>query len=214
MPRFSVIVVHYQGSVSHAVFCRGIQSLQAQAFRDFEILCYHDGPLLDPSLQFPIPVICTDKRLNDWGHSLRDRGLREARGDYIVIFNADNVLYPNALQEISSAIDRPIRIYHPVTKKPLDTNAIVIFTILMRGAQRFGEQWVRFPDHPEYGVVLSGNPPRAYYIDALQFVMRRDLWLAEGGWYDKSHAGDGLMYEKFALKYGYRALESILGEHH
>ncbi len=26
---------------------RGYDSLAAQTFKDFEILCYHDGPLLD-----------------------------------------------------------------------------------------------------------------------------------------------------------------------
>ena len=47
MPLFSIIVVHYQGTVSREIFARGISSLQNQTFRDFEILCYHDGPLLD-----------------------------------------------------------------------------------------------------------------------------------------------------------------------
>src|SRR5271170_6135257 len=99
MPLFSIIVVHYQGVNTHEVFLRGIRSLQAQTLRDFEILCYHDGPLLDESVKFPIPVTCTEKRFNDWGHSLRDMGIREAKGDYILHFNADNTLMPNALEE-------------------------------------------------------------------------------------------------------------------
>ncbi len=45
MPLFSIIVIHYQGTIPHDVFCRGIRSLQAQTFKDFEILAYHDGPL-------------------------------------------------------------------------------------------------------------------------------------------------------------------------
>jgi hypothetical protein len=51
------------------------------------------------------------------------------------------------------------------------------------------------------------------YIDSMQLVMRRDLWLAEGGYYDKSPNGDGIMYQKFAEKYGYRTVSMPLGEH-
>ena len=72
---------------------------------------------------------------------------------------------------------------------------------------------VFFPNHPEYTLTLTGNPPVLNNIDAMQLVMRRDLWLAEGGWYDKSQAGDGPMYERFAAKYSYRCVDQILGEH-
>jgi hypothetical protein len=60
MPLFSIVVVHYQGSVDHGTFLRGIASLQAQTCRDFEILCFHDGPLLDSSAALPVPVTCTE----------------------------------------------------------------------------------------------------------------------------------------------------------
>jgi hypothetical protein len=61
---------------------------------------------------------------------------------------------------------------------------------------------------------MTGNPPLYSYIDCLQLVMKRSLWLAEGGWYDKRETSDGLMYEKFANKYGYRNVAAILGEHY
>jgi hypothetical protein len=48
----------------------------------------------------------------------------------------------------------------------------------------------------------------------MQLVMKRQLWLDEGGWYDKSELSDGAMYEKFAAKYGYRTVGGVLGEHH
>jgi hypothetical protein len=50
-------------------------------------------------------------------------------------------------------------------------------------------------------------------IDAMQLVMKRSLWLAEGGWHDKREDGDGRMYEAFAKKYGYRTVGPVLGEH-
>src|SRR5687768_14120246 len=97
-PLFSIVVVHYQGTVPHDIFLRGIESLRSQTFRDHEILVYHDGPLLEPDVATPVPIRPTEKRFNDWGHSLRDIGIREARGEYILHFNADNILYPVALE--------------------------------------------------------------------------------------------------------------------
>jgi len=154
-----------------------------------------------------------EKNCADWGHSLRDRGIKEAKGDYILTFNSDNVLYPNALEEISKAIDRPPRLFHGPQNQVLDNNNIIVFAIWAHGLQRFGDYLQRFLKNPEYQLLLTGNPPRALYIDAMQFVMRRELWLAEGGWYDKSNCGDGIMYQKFAAKYGYRSIETVLGEH-
>lgn len=213
MPRFSIIIVHYQGATSHDELCRGIASLKAQTFQDFEILAYHDGPLLDPTLEMPVPFVCMDRNYKDWGHTLRDRGIHEAKGEYIVHFNSDNILYPNALEEINKAIERPPRLFVAGTNQHVDTNNIIVFGIIAHGLQRFGDQLVRFLKNPEYSLLLSGNPPRLTYIDAMQLVMRRELWLAEGGWHDKRESSDGLLYQAFASKYGYRSVDLVLGEH-
>jgi hypothetical protein len=214
MPRFSVILVYFQGATSHRELCRGVNSLFAQTYQDFELLAYHDGPLIDTSVTLPVPFVCMDRNYHDWGHTLRDRGIREASGDYIVHFNADDILYPNALEEISKAIDRPARMFNAATGQPLDSNDIVIFSVWTRGVQRVGDGLVRFRKNPDYKLLLTGNPPRPLYVDAMQFVMRRQLWLDEGGWNDKRESGDGLMYQKFAAKYGYRSIETVLGEHY
>ncbi len=213
MPLFSIVVVHYQGSVSHEHFVRGIQSLQNQTFKDFEILCYHDGPLVDPSVQFPIPVRATEQRFNDWGHSLRDLGIREATGDYIVHFNADNVLYPNALEEMDRAIKRQSYIFGN-NRQPLDTNDMLIFPIKMMGVITFRGRSARIRELGHTFTIMTANPPVFRNIDCMQLVMKRELWLKEGGWYDKSQFADGIMYEKFAAKYGYRSIGDVLGEHH
>ena len=213
VPRFSIIVVHYQPAVPHPIFCRGIASLRAQTFKDFEILCYHDGPLTDPSVQFPIPVRCTPTHHNDWGHSLRDLGIRQAAGDYLVHFNADNVLYPYALQAIASEIARPAR-FEDTDGKILDSDDIVIFPIAMFGYQRINNSTVRVKGNSGFYTLLTGNPPMVNNIDCMQLVMKRALWLAEGGWSDKRSDSDGYLYERFARKYGYREVGRVLGEHH
>jgi hypothetical protein len=213
MPLFSIIVVHYQPSVPHERFLRGIESIKAQTFGDYEILCYHDGPLSEPGLAMPVPIRATERRFNDFGHSLRDIGIREAAGEYIVHFNADNVLYPDALEHIAAEIARPPRIFDN-QRRAVDTNDIVIFPIKMFGLQRVRDYLVQFKGGATWYEILTGNPPIAQHIDCMQFVMKRELWLAEGGWYDKSELGDGKMYQKFAAKYGYRNVGPVLGEHH
>lgn len=212
MPLFSIIVVHFQGVNSHDIFMRGYESIAAQTFTDYEILCYHDGPLLDLNARFPLPVTCTPQRHNDWGHSLRHAGICAASGDYILHFNADNVLYADALREIAREIRRAPRLFDK-SGQALDTDDIVIFPIKMWNLIKFrGITWQR-KGVPEFYTILTGIPPIVHYIDCMQLVMKRSLWLAEGGWYDKRELGDGYMYQRFVAKYGYRTVGPVLGEH-
>jgi len=212
MPMFSIIVVHYQGAVPHQVFLRGLASIQAQTFRDFELLVYHDGPLLDPAVQMPVPVRCTAVRHNDFGHSLRDLGIREATGEYIVHTNADNVFYPHALAEIAREIRRPPRAHDSRVPIP-DNPEVVIYPIAMFGFVRVNNLICRTRTD-DFFTILTGNPPMVGNIDCMQLVMRRDLWLAEGGWSDKHPESDGRMYQRFAQRYGYRTVGPVCGEHH
>ena len=213
MPLFSIINVHYQPTIPHPTFLRGVASVRAQTFTDYEMLVYHDGPLTDPAAAMPVPVRCTPTRHNDWGHSLRDRGIREATGDYILHFNADNVLYPHALATLAAEIARPPRLKDQAGRV-LDSNDIVIFPVAMVGLQRVNGAVVQFKGSPPFFTILTGNPPRVQNIDCMQLVMRRTLWLAEGGWADKRELSDGFQYERFAAKYGYRECGPVLGEHH
>ncbi len=181
MPLFSIIVVHFQGTISREIFARGIASLQAQTFKDFEILCYHDGPLLDSLAPQPVPIRATEKRFNDFGHSLRDIGIREAKGDYIVHFNADNILYPNALETIAAEIRRGSRLFQLPGQVAADTDNIIVIPMIMHDMQRYLGTAVRLPKESGCYLILTGNPPGVGLIDCMQLVMKRSLWLAEGG---------------------------------
>ena len=214
MPLFSIIAVHYQGTIPHEVFCRGIASIHAQTFRDFELICLHDGPLLQPDLPMPCEVRPTDRWYNDWGHTPHDLGMRQASGEYIVHFNVDNVLYPNALEEMAKEIRRPARSFLPPDKQAMDEPNIIVFPIKAFGLQRvFGRYTAQMPDDSFYEI-LSGNPPAALNIDTLQLVMKRSLWLAEGGWRDKQRNSDAVLYPEFCKKYGYRIVGPVIGERH
>jgi glycosyltransferase involved in cell wall biosynthesis len=225
--RYSVIVPHYDGSIDDSMFTRGINCWLNQSSQDFEILIYHDGPV-----SRPIPdvykkfgdrcrLIVTEVRENDFGHSNRDIGIRAATGDYIIHFNPDNVVYPELLKELSKCIDNN---YFPkfttMDGQVFASNNIVIFPIHMIGHFRFGIKSLearRFaPSHspcPDYKMIFNGDPCVFGNIDCLQLVMKRELWLAYGGWYDKRMFGDGVMYERFVSEHGARYLSSVLGEH-
>ncbi len=203
-PRFSIAVIHYEGSVSHAEYVRCVRSVYAQTFGDYELLVYHDGPIAQSNIyiadhvQVPAP---TATRANIWGHNLRHIATEEAIGEYLVILNADNTLMPNALEEIDAAIRRP-----PLYEG--DTPDIIIFPILMNGTlYRFnGEHHIMQRDPRANGytqTIMTGIPPVLNCIDCLNLTMRADLWRKEGGWYDLSETSDGKIYESLCRKYNY-----------
>lgn len=248
-PLFTIIVVDYDKSVTRDQFARKMKCLAAQTCKDFEVLVYHDGPKtssydddingmeIHPDTKFHI----TARRENDWGHSNRDRGIRAARGEWIIHTNADNVFYPDLIESLKARIDSPMDIA-PMIKKPrfpfiiksivrrfdkyLGTSfikieiqtaskmQILIYAILMRGVVPCGNLSYRLPNGGcKHSVVFGGIPVKYANIDAMQLVMRRDLWLAEGGWYDKRETSDGYMYPKFAKKYKIDVVAKVLGEH-
>jgi len=217
-PKFSIIVPHYDGVISDEQFLQGMNSLVNQTYRDFEILVYHDGPISRPipNIDFPnVKIKVTEKRFNDWGHSLRDMGIREAQGEYILHFNPDNILYKNALESIFKQSQKQyfynkdgIEYIYPLP------NDIIIFPILMRGVQSNGVGLWRNKKNAEKDyMIFTGYPPLKYNIDCMQLVMKRSLWIENDGWKDKSEDSDGNMYEPFVQKYKARYCSEVLGEH-
>ena len=92
---------------------------------------------------------------------------------------------------------------------------VLVYAIRMQGTLAAGAGVTRRTELAgQRSLIFGGVPVRHSHIDAMQFVMRRNLWLAEGGWSDKRANGDGFMYESFAQKYGYRTVGPILGEHY
>lgn len=221
-PRFSVIIPHYDDVISDEVLQQGLLCLENQTYRNFEVLLYHDGPLSRglPDLSvfnYDIRFKATRERYNDWGHSLRDLGIKEAKGEYILHFNPDNILYRFALERINDSIENKDGRY-PVIARENGTifsgNNIVIFPIYLVGIICDGLGFRRTYDI-NHRFILTGNPPVKYYIDCMQLVMKTDLWRKVGGWRDKSEESDGEMYQAFVrANNGARYVDDILGEHH
>lgn len=213
--KFSVIIPYHYSVVSIEQINSLLSSLRKQTYKDFEILLIHDGPNKDSdNLQLEgVSYIETEKRYNDWGHSLRDLGIRSAKGQYILFLNCDNVLYENALQELSNLSEDPIEGSFSYGDFRFSSRDIIIFPIILKGQTTDGYHLFREPNSTK-DLILTGYPPEKNYIDCMQLVMRRSKWIYYGGWYDKSFAADGEMYprlvrENLGAIYG----SEILGEH-
>lgn len=198
--KFSIIVPHYDQSISDEQLIEGLGSLSNSTFKDFEVLLYHDGPLNRPlptldHLRLDIKFRKSKKRYNDWGHSLRDQGIKEASGEYIVHFNPDNIMYPDVLQEVSKLEDD-----------------IIICPVILEGTYRKGNMLSRTHDKKDQ-VILDGFPPVHQNIDAMQLIMRTSLWRRYGGWFNKSEQGDGIMYQMFCQQHKPRYCGHLIGVH-
>jgi hypothetical protein len=231
-PFFSVVIPDYHRSVSAYRREQCIESLLRSSWRDYEILLYHDGPAPEELVAAygayeasdpRIKTCITEQRCGDWGHSLRDLGIRQARGQYIVHLNADNVLYPHAMQTLYAYSLLESRLL-PLKAGPVFASEavhvvnsdVLIFAIKMMGMINVlgSSVLARIPDqHLEYSLILPGWPPVSNRIDAMQLVAKKEIWLALGGWHDKREASDGYLLESIAKLHGYRVIPEILGEH-
>jgi hypothetical protein len=83
------------------------------------------------------------------------------------------------------------------------------------GYTALGDRHIRLQEYEEeIKIPLVGNPAILNYIDCMQLVMKKYIWQNYGGWYNKSFAGDGIMYERFVKEnQGARYCSNILGEH-
>lgn len=198
---FTIIIPHYQPTVSDKQLDQCMKSIRLQRMdEDIEVLLYHDGPLKH---NCRYPIVATKKRANDWGHSLRDLGIEAAKGEYIVHLNPDNILYPKALKKLRAKI------------KETGNRPIYIMWLLMSGVitRRAGDHYeMARTFRPEDRVILKGDP-KPGLIDAMQLVMKTDLWREYGGWYDKQIHSDALMYERFCKEHEPYRYELVIGEH-
>ena len=198
MPRFTIVAPDYEDWVPRHDMSEGIKSLAMQNFQDFELLVVHDGPKRVPYQQEAdwsvfgdrVRFLNTSQRMNDWGHSSRDLGIRQSTGDYILNFNIDNHLRPYCLEYIDYKIKE--------TETP-----VVIFSILHFGqAQEAGQ------------TNFTGLPPKWGSIDALQLVARKSVWEEINFWHDRRRDSDGYLYEEIASKFHYEHIPHVLAENY
>lgn len=198
MPKFTIIATDAENHVPRDRMKEGVESILNQTFDDYELLIIHDGPRsneFELSLPSNAQLLETEKFYGiygleefyagyGWGHHSRDYGLKMAKGEYILHFNIDNILYPDALQKISDKIDK--------TKAE-----IVIFACKH---QKFDVEY------------FSGIPPVMGKVDLLQCVASKKAWDSIGGWYRYDHSSDGFLFQEMVAKHGYVHIPEVLGE--
>lgn len=116
-PSIEIIAVTYNETFALKCF---IDSIRSQTSQNWKLHIIHDGngkkfedlkeDLISKKYvdQENIVLSATEKRYNNWGHSLREYGLnnRISNAEYIMITNCDNYYCPVLVEEIESAIKK------------------------------------------------------------------------------------------------------------
>lgn len=106
-PLIEVVAVTYKQPGPLAVF---VQCFLNQTADNWKLSVWHDGPddefhaLMAMYVDTRITHRSTATRCNDWGHSLRAEGLREAASDYVLLTNADNYYVPRFIEAMNAAV--------------------------------------------------------------------------------------------------------------
>ncbi len=180
-PIIDVVAVAFDRLNEIKVF---VQSWINQTEKNWKLTIIHDGHnsdfmslmesyhKIDPNR---ITFYCTEKRFNDYGHSLREIGLKNLEGDFVLITNADNYFIPKAVEFLNRAIVE--------TKGEVD---VVMFD-MVHSHNRPGNR--DLPPYFFFQVKYKRN-----FIDLSAAIVKNNL-AAKVGFRDKSLAGDATYFE-------------------
>ena len=175
--RFSIIVPVYN---AERYLDECLDSLSAQTFADFEVICINDGST-DRSGELLLTRSFSDGRIhvinkaNGGPSSARNDGVRVAQGDYVCFLDADDQLEPSALQRIDDALNEG------------DPDAVVFgWSYFPSGlADRFVRERsaVRDAYYPEFAPALVFDEMTNPY---LRLAVRRSSLAASGVTFDEA----------------------------
>jgi hypothetical protein len=178
-PKIHVIAVAYQKFGQLKVF---VQSWLNQSQDNWILTVIHDGPndefdliMTDYKQRMPEKILFfnTENRFNDYGHSLRDLGLKSIKGDYILLTNADNYFIPRAVEFVNEVF---------ITHSP----DVVIFDMVHSHELPGGRN---LPAYSFFETSFERNS-----IDMSAAIVKS--YLAEkAGFRDKTFAGDATYFE-------------------
>jgi hypothetical protein len=177
--KIHVIAVAFEKFGQLKVF---LQSWLNQSQDNWCLTVIHDGPNPEFNLILQnykslapekIDFFNTKNRFNDYGHSLRELGLKNIQGDYVLLTNADNYFIPRAIEFINEIFIA----HHP---------DVVIFDMVHSH---------KFPggrNLPAYSFFETSFERES--IDMSAAIVKSHL--AEGaGFRDKTFAGDATYFE-------------------
>jgi glycosyltransferase involved in cell wall biosynthesis len=188
MKKITIVCVSYKRYKNIPIL---IHSFLAQTLQNFKLLVIHDGPdaemdtLLRPYKEKHPDIFdyrFTDTRFNDYGHSLRDIGIKLADTEYILLTNDDNYYCPKFLEYMFL----PIQNESP----PPD----IVFCDMIHSHNNPG-------DRQQLPYNFFETQPAKNSIDIGCFIVRTDLAEAVG-FRDKGFAGDATYFEDVAQAAG------------
>ena len=100
-PKVSVIIPAYNRKL---LVRRAIKSVLAQSFIDFEIIVVDDGSTDGTSLMAFSPKVRYIRQNHLGAPAARNRGIREARGEYIAFLDSDDYFLPGKLEKQVAAM--------------------------------------------------------------------------------------------------------------
>ena len=177
--KIHIIAVAYNRIGELKVF---VQSLLNQSSKNWILTIIHDGPnqefdrvmseykkIADEQIKF----YSTDIRYNDYGHSLREIGLRSISGDYVLLTNADNYFIPKAIEYLTLALN--------------EYEVDVIIFDMIHSHERPGGRLL--PSYSFFSTKFERNS-----IDMGAAIVKREL-AEKAGFRDKTYAGDATYFE-------------------
>ena len=178
-PKIHVIAVSFEKFGQLKVF---VQSWINQSKDNWFLTVIHDGPNEEfneimrgykDECSDKIEYLTTSERFNDYGHSLRDMGLKNIKGEYALLTNADNYFIPKTIEFINEAF---------IENQP----EVVIFDMV----------------HSHHNPGASNLPAYSYFetklerlsIDISAAIVKSSL-AEKVGFRDKTHDGDASYFE-------------------
>ncbi len=174
-PRLTIVIVSYQQEL--ALDCL-LKSLMCQTLQNFKVLVIHDGPNANTKkIVNKYSAVCeyleTEKRFNDYGHSLREIGIQKTDTEFILLTNGDNYYAPRFTEFMFEAIDR----------QRLD----LVFCDMVHSHRNPG-----FYARPSYKFFRTR--PFVNYIDVGCFITKSAM-SKKVGFRDRSFTGDATYFE-------------------
>lgn len=182
----SIVAVCYDRLGELKVF---VQSIKNQTHKNWKLHILHDGQNDDfceimenyrRDNPEQISYECTESRVNDYGHSLREIGLEKATGKYVLITNCDNYYVPKTLEFINKSITHS-------EHKP----DVVMFD-MVHSHRNPGNR--KLPSYSFFRVFYQ-----RYYIDMGAAIVETCL-AKNAGFSDHSHSADATYYESILNK--------------
>lgn len=199
-PLVSIITPTYRRHNLDAVQ-RMIRSVQTQTYPHWEHLICSDGEH-EPRIQelaersFADPrrrYLVTKVHHGGYGAAVRQEVMTDhARGEYLVFLDDDNIIFPDYLERLLTAL-----------RSATAGERFAICRLL-----HFGPVRAEVGAPPLY---LDGEP-RCFWIDTLQVMVEAEA-MKSIGWVSNAYIADGLTFEELGRRYGFVRVRDCLAAH-